>query len=261
MAGNGSTLRADLGGRIALVTGASGGLGSRFARVLAANGAAVVLAARRLDRLEALRDEIRAQGGQAHAVEMDVTSPDSVAAAFQDAEAALGLVDVVVNNSGVSGQTGPLLSVSDEDFEAVMAVNLAGARRVAVEAARRLVAANRGGSIVNIASITGLRIAGGVAAYVTSKAALVQLTRVMALEWARHGIRVNAIAPGYIETDMNREFLTSEAGQALIRRVPQRRLGQPQDLDGPLLLLASEASAFMTGEVLVVDGGHLHSSL
>ena len=231
MGRNGSTFRADLGGRVALVMGASGGLGSQFARVLVANGAAVALAARRIDRLEALRDEIRAQDGRAYAVELDVTSPESVTEAFQAIETGLGLVDVVINNPGVSGQTGPLLSTEDDDFEGVMAVNLAGARRVAVEAARRLVAAGRGGSIINIASITGLRVAGGVAAYVTSKAALVQLTRVMAPEWARHGIRVNAIAPGYIETDMNREFLTSEAGQALIRRVPPRRLGRPQDLE------------------------------
>ena len=230
MSRNGSTFRADLGGRVALVTGASGGLGSQFARVLVANGAAVALAARRIDRLEALRDEIRAQDGRAYAVELDVTSHESVNEAFQAIETGLGLVDVVVNNPGVSGQTGPLLSTEDDDFESVMAVHLAGARRVAVEAARRLVAAGRGGSI-NIASITGLWVAGGVAAYVTSKAALVQLTRVMAPEWARHGIRVNAIAPDYIETDMNREFLTSEAGQALIRRVPQRRLGRPQDLE------------------------------
>jgi NAD(P)-dependent dehydrogenase (short-subunit alcohol dehydrogenase family) len=255
------SISVDLTGRVALVTGASGGLGAHFARVLAGSGAAVALAARRVDRLSTLAAEIVAHGGQAMPVLMDVTSADSVAAGFEAAEAALGPVDIVVNNSGAVGRTDGLLATSEDEFRDVFEVNFMGAERVAVEAARRLVGVGQGGSIINISSVLGFRVAGGVAAYAASKAALVQLTRVLALEWARHGIRVNGIAPGYIRTDLNRDFLASEAGEALRRRVPQKRFGDPEDLSGPLLLLASDASRFMTGETIVVDGGHLHSSL
>lgn len=255
------SISADLRGKVALVTGASGGLGSRFAQALAANGAAVALAARRIDRLEALARELAAAGGRTFPVAMDVTDDASVAAAFEAAQAALGPVDILVNNSGIAGRGAPMRELPPAELAAVLDVNLTGAYRVAREAALRLIAAGREGSIVNIASILALGVSSGVAAYAASKAGLAQLTRAMALEWARHGIRVNALAPGYILTDLNRDFFASEAGKAMIRRIPQRRLGELADLDGPLLLLASDASRYMTGTVLVVDGGHLQAGL
>jgi NAD(P)-dependent dehydrogenase (short-subunit alcohol dehydrogenase family) len=253
--------RLSLSGRRALVTGASGTLGARFAEVLAGAGAAVALAARRTDRMAALRDRIAAGGGTAAVVALDLADADATAPAFDRAEAELGgPIDIVVNNSGVA-VPGALLDQSEEDWARLLAVNLDGARRVSTEAARRLVAAGARGAIVNVASILGLRQGAGVTAYAVSKAALLQLTRQQALEWARHGIRVNALAPGYIETDLNRDFFAGEAGQAMIRRIPQRPLGRPEDLDLPLLLLASDAGGFMTGSVLVADGGHLLSAL
>lgn len=252
--------RFSLEGRIALVTGASGALGARFATTLAGAGASVLLAARRVEKMEALREALAAQGAKVAIARLDVTDPASVAAAFDLAEAELGPVDLLVNNSGVAEPVSALAQ-TDEDWARVFGVNLDGARRMSAEAARRLCNAGRPGAIVNIASILGLRQGTGVSAYASSKAALIQLTKSHALEWARRGIRVNALAPGYIETDLNRDFFASEAGQAMIRRVPQRRLGDPQDLDGALLLLASEAGGFITGAVLTVDGGHLLSPL
>lgn len=247
-----------LDGSVALVTGASGGLGAHFARVLHAAGARVVLAARRADAIAALAAEL---GPRAAAVPLDVTDAEAVARCFDSAEAAFGApCDVVVNNAGIA-VTRPILQQTAEDWDSVLDVNLRGCFLVATEAARRLVAAKRGGAIVNIASIGGLRILQGVAGYTASKAGLVQLTKQMAVELARHGIRVNALCPGYIETPINREFFASEPGQAVIRRVPQRRLGQPEDLTGPLLLLASPAGAHMTGAALVVDGGHSVNAL
>lgn len=249
-----------LDGRQALVTGASSGLGAHFARTLAQAGAHVVLAARRADRLQALAAEIEAGGAQAHALSLDVCDAASVRAGF-DALATLGITpDVVVNNAGVAVSR-PLLEQTEADWDGVVDTNLKGAWLVAQEAARRLVAANKPGSIVNIASITGERVAGGVAPYCASKAGLMQLTRAMALELARHGIRVNALAPGYVVTELNQDFLASAAGDKLRARIPQQRFGQTSDLDGPLLLLTSEAGGFMTGSVLAVDGGHLVSGL
>jgi len=248
-------------GRRALVTGASSGLGRRFARTLAQAGAEVVVAARRAEKLGGLVEEIRTLGGKCVAVSLDVTSAASIAACFSEIERmAGGPADIVVNNAGVT-VTKPLLEHSEKDWDDVVDTNLKGGWMVAQEAARRLVAAKQGGSIVNIASILGERVAGGVAPYAISKAGLVQATKALALELARHDIRVNAVLPGYIVTDLNRDFLQSEAGEKLRSRIPTRRFGQLEHLDGPLLLLASPAGRHMTGAVLAVDGGHLVSSL
>jgi NAD(P)-dependent dehydrogenase (short-subunit alcohol dehydrogenase family) len=249
-----------LDGRTTLVTGASSGLGRHFARTLAAAGAAVAVAARRVDKLDALVDEIAREGGAAHAVALDVTDLASTRAAFEAIAAWRGVPDVIVNNAGVAVSR-PMLEQSEADWDGVVDTNLKGAWLVTQEGARRLVAAGRGGAVVNIASITGERVAGGVAPYCASKAGLLQLTRAMALELAGHGIRVNAIAPGYVATELNRDFLASNAGQRLMARIPQKRFGEPSDLDGALLLLASEAGRFMTGSIVAVDGGHLVSSL
>lgn len=247
-----------LQGSHAFVTGASGGLGAHFARVLHAAGARVALAARRTDALAELAGEL---GEGAAAVPLNVTDGEAVARAFDAAEATFGApCDIIVNNAGIA-VTKPVLQQTEEDWDGVLDVNLRGCFLVATEAARRLVAAKRPGTIVNIASIGGLRILQGVAGYTASKAGLVQLTKQMAVELARHSIRVNALCPGYIETPINREFFASEAGQAVIKRVPQRRLGQPEDLTGALLLLASPAGAHMTGATLVVDGGHSVNAL
>lgn len=251
-------MQLSLDGKVALVTGASGGLGRHFAGVLARAGATVVLAARRVEKLEAAAAEL---GPQGHAVALDVADPVSVADAFAAAEAkAGGPVTVVVNNAGIA-DTRTALDVTPDDWDRVLDTNLTGAFLVAQAAARRMTAAGVPGSIVNIASIAGLRPAGAVAAYCASKAGLVHLTKALALEWARHGIRVNALCPGYVETDINAEFFATDAGKALIKRIPQRRLGKPEELDAPLLLLASDAASYLTGSVLAVDGGHLVSSL
>jgi NAD(P)-dependent dehydrogenase (short-subunit alcohol dehydrogenase family) len=254
------TTESSLAGSIALVTGANGGLGSHFAETLARAGADVAIAARRVDTLSRLRDEMAALGRSVTAVALDVTDPASVAAAFDQAASALGDVTIVVNNAGIA-ITKPLLDHTEEDWLRVIDVNLNGAWRVAQTAARHMVRHQRGGCIVNIASVLGLRVASQVPSYAASKAALIHLTKAMALELARHRIRVNALAPGYVETGINREFFASEAGQAVVKRVPQRRIATPGDLDGALLLLASDAGAYMTGSVLAIDGGHLVSSL
>ena len=249
-----------LDGHTALVTGANGGLGSHFARTLANAGARVALAARRVDTLREVEQGIRKAGGEGHSIALDVTSRDSVAQAFEHAAAALGPVTVVVNNAGIA-VTKPLLEHTEDDWNRVIEVNLTGAWRVAQEAARHMVGHGRGGSIVNIASILGLRVSAQVPGYAASKAAVIHLTKAMALELARHKIRVNALAPGYVETSMNRDLFATEAGQALVKRIPQRRIGDPGELDAALLLLASDAGSYATGTVLVVDGGQLVSTL
>jgi len=243
-------------GKTALVTGASSGLGRHFADVLAREGASVVLAARSIDALEKACGEIKSNGGTARPMAMDVTDSASVEAALTRLEP----FDIVVNNAGISGD-GSAMDLRPEVWDQVIATNLTGVFTVAQATGRRMKEAGRPGSIVNISSILGLRVAGHVAAYAASKAAVIQLTKALALEWARYNIRVNALCPGYIETPLNSEFFTSEPGLALIRRVPQRRLGKLQELDGPLLLLCSDAGSLMTGSELVVDGGHLISSL
>jgi NAD(P)-dependent dehydrogenase (short-subunit alcohol dehydrogenase family) len=244
-----------LSGKSALITGASSGLGLHFASVLARSGAEVTLAARRLDAVTKSALALNEAGYSAHAAPLDVTSPQTIDAIFKQQ----GPFDIVINNAGISGAS-DALEMSREAFEEVIDTNLNGVFAVAQAAARQM-AEGKGGSIVNIASILGLRVAGQLSAYAASKAAVVQLTKALALEWARHDIRVNALCPGYIKTPINTEFFQTEAGQALIRRIPQRRLGQLSDLDAPLLLLASDAGAYMTGAVLAVDGGHLVSSL
>lgn len=243
-------MQADLSGKRILITGASGGLGAHFAAVLAGSGAEVILTAR---REAALADTVADIGPRARAIAMDVTDPASVAAAF----AAAGPLDGLINNAGVT-LTKRAIEIDETDWQNVVETNLTGCWRVAQAAVRAM---PRGGTIINVASILGIRVAGGVLPYCVSKAGVIQMTKALALEWARLNIRVNALAPGYIETDINRDFFATDAGQALIRRIPQRRLGQMADLNGPLFLLASDASSFMTGTVLEVDGGHLVSGL
>jgi NAD(P)-dependent dehydrogenase (short-subunit alcohol dehydrogenase family) len=247
-------------GKVALITGAAGGLGSHFSRVLGQAGATVVLAGRRMQPLADLAAALRADGIVAHPLSMDVTDPDSVATAFEQAESQCGLVDVVVANAGAATSK-PALDLSFNEWGDILDVNLNGGWLVCRQAAARLIRAQRPGSLIVVTSILGHRVAGGVLPYTVSKAGLEQMVRALALEWARHGVRVNALAPGYIQTELNQEFFESDAGQALIRRIPQRRLGRPEDLAGALTLLASDASHYMTGSSIVVDGGHLQSSL
>ncbi len=244
-----------LAGRIALVTGASSGLGRHFALVLARHGADVIVAARRADALAALAAEIEALGRKAYAVTMDVRDAGSVDGAVRDAVDRASAIDILVNNAGIA-MTKPALMTSEEEWRSVVDTNLDGAFRVARATAKVMADAKRGGSIVNIASILGLRVTKQVAPYIAAKAALLRLSEALALEWATHGIRVNAIAPGYVETELNRDFLRSPAGESLVKRVAMRRFGQPDDLDGTLLLLASDAGRYITGATVTVDGGH-----
>lgn len=249
-----------LSGKIALVTGASSGIGRHMAITLANAGAQVIAVARRVDKLQALVDEIRQQGAMAHAVAMDVTSAESVKICFDQIESLTGAPDIIVSNAGTTVGK-PALDQTEADWDFVIDTNLKGCWLVDTEAARRLVKHKKPGSIINIASILGERVAGAVGPYSASKAGVIQMTKSLALEFARYGIRVNAILPGYVMTDLNSEFLTSDAGKRLESRVPFRRFGQMDDMDGPLLLLASDAGHAMTGTALPVDWGHLVSTL
>jgi NAD(P)-dependent dehydrogenase (short-subunit alcohol dehydrogenase family) len=252
----------DLAGRVALVTGASSGLGAQFARTLARAGAGVVLAARRMDRLKALRAEIEAEGGDAHVVTLDVTDTDSIAAAVAHAETQMGAIDILVNNSGV-GTTQKLVDVTPEDYAYIMDTNTRGAFFVAQAVARRMIARSKGeapgtftgGRIVNIASVAGLRVLSRIGVYAMSKAAVIHMTRAMALEWGRHGINVNALCPGYIDTEINHHQWQGEAGQKLIQMLPRKRVGQPQDLDAVLMMLCANESHFVNGAVISADDG------
>jgi 3-oxoacyl-[acyl-carrier protein] reductase len=244
----------DLAGKVALVTGASSGLGVRFAECLAENGAAVALVARRADRLAAVKARIESGGGRAIVVAADVLDRTAMAGAFDAAEKAFGTVTILVNNAGVA-HSGRAVDLPEDEWRRVVGTNLDAVFFWAQEAARRMLAAGRGGSIVNIASVLGLGVAKGVVAYATAKAGVIQLTRALALELAFKGIRVNAIAPGWIVTELNREFLAGEAGVTIKREIPVGRFGEERDLDGPLLLLASDAGRFVTGATIVADGG------
>jgi len=245
-----------LAGRTALVTGASGGLGAHFARVLAGAGARVVVAARREARCRAVADAIRADGGEAMAVALDVTDTAAIDAALDLVTERLGTVELLVNNAGVVERDRRPRALADHGFAAVVGVNLTAVYAMSQRVAERLVAAGRPGCIVNIASLLSVATRTGVPAYCASKAGVAHLTEQMALDLAPHAIRVNALAPGYVKTDLNREMLESAAGEALVARIPQRRLGRMEDLDGPLLLLASDAGRYMTGAIVPVDGGH-----
>lgn len=244
-----------LDGKIALVTGASRGLGRHFALRLAEAGAAVAIAARSVDSLATLADEIVENGGQAKAVAMDVTDANQVRDGIDHIKSALGSIDILVNNSGVAS-TKPAFDVTEADWDFVMDTNLKGAWLVAQAVGRQMAETGNGGKIINIASIASLITLGQLATYCASKAGVSHMTNALAVEWARHNIQVNAIGPGYIETDMNKDYFESGAGKKLLQRVPQRRIGQPSDLDGALFLLASNASDFMTGSLVMVDGGH-----
>lgn len=249
-----------LNGKTALITGASGGLGYHFAKLLAQRGATVILTARRTALIEEAAEQIRQNGGRAHSFTMDVTDERAVSDTFAAVESRVGTADIVINNSGiVIGESA--LKIDQSEWDRVINTNLRGVWTVAREAGKRLVAAQRGGSLINVASILGLRVAKGVSSYAISKAGVIQMTRALSLEWARYQIRVNAIAPGFILTDFNRDYFDSGEGDDTIAQIPQRRVGVPSDLDGTLLLLASDASSYMTGSVVVIDGGHLNSSL
>ena len=245
-----------LKGRVALVTGASSGLGVQFAKALADNGAAVALVARRADRLKSLKDEIEGKGGRAVAIEADVTDHAAVARAFDAAEKAFGTVTILVNNAGIA-HGGRAVEMPPEEWRKVLSTNLDAVFFWAQEAARRLLAAKKQGAIVNIASVLGLAVSKGAVAYAAAKAGVVQVTKALAVELAFKGVRVNAIAPGWFVTEMNDDYLASEAGAAIKREIPMGRFGNPGDLDGALLLLVSDAGSYITGATVVVDGGQV----
>lgn len=252
----------DLSGRVAFVTGASSGLGAQFARTLARAGAGVVLASRRIEKLKELRARIEGEGGDAHVVELDVTDHDSIKSAVAHAETEMGSIDILVNNSGVS-TTQRIQDVTPEDYDFIFNTNVKGAFFVAQEVGKRMLARSRGaapgsftgGRIINIASMAGLKVLPQIGAYCMSKAAVVQMTRAMALEWGKFGINTNAICPGYIDTEINHHHWQTEQGQKLVNMLPRKRVGSPEDLDALLVMLASDQSHFINGAVIAVDDG------
>jgi NAD(P)-dependent dehydrogenase (short-subunit alcohol dehydrogenase family) len=252
----------DLSGRVALVTGASSGLGTQFAKTLAAAGCGVVLAGRRIERLKTLRAEIEASGGDAHVVTVDVTDLHSIRAAVAHAETEMGTLDILINNSGVS-TTQKITDVTEDDYDYVFDTNTKGAFFVAQEVGKRMLARAKGsapgtftgGRIVNIASMAGLRVLSQIGVYCMSKAAVIHMTKAMALEWGKYGINVNAICPGYIDTEINHHHWETEQGQKLIQMLPRKRVGKPADLDGLIVLLASDQSHFVNGAVIAADDG------
>ncbi|MES2422959.1 MAG: SDR family oxidoreductase [Pseudomonadota bacterium] len=252
----------DLSGRVAFITGASGGLGAQFARVLSRSGAAVVLASRRIEKLKDLRAELEGEGGDAHVLELDVTDQGSIQSAVAHAETEVGSIDILVNNSGVS-TTQRLQDVAEEDFDFIFDTNVKGAFFVAQEVGKRMLARARGaapgtytgGRIINIASMAGLRVLPQIGVYCMSKAAVVHMTKAMALEWGKYGINVNAICPGYIDTEINHHHWQTEQGQKLVQMLPRKRVGKPEDLDALLVLLASGQSHFVNGAVIAADDG------
>jgi len=246
----------NLKGRVALVTGASSGLGVQFAKALADNGASVALVARRLDRLSTLKNEIEANGGRAVAIEADVTDRAAMLRAFDSAEKAFGTVTILVNNAGIA-HGGRAVEMPPDEWRRVLSTNLDAVFAWAQEAARRMLAAKKQGAIVNVASVLGLAVAKGAVAYATAKAGVVQLTKALAVELAFKGVRVNAIAPGWFVTEMNEDYLAGEHGAAIKREIPMGRFGNTGDLDGALLLLVSDAGSYITGTTVVVDGGQV----
>ena len=252
----------DLSGRVALVTGAGSGLGAQFARVLARAGAGVALAGRRVERLKTLRAEIEAEGGDAHVVPLDVTDHDGIKSAVAHAETEVGTIDILVNNSGVA-TTQRLTEVTPDDFDYVFDVNTRGAFFVAQEVGKRMIARSQGaapgtftgGRIVNISSTAGLKVMSRIGVYAMSKAAVIQMTKAMALEWGRYGINVNAICPGYIDTELNHHQWETEQGKKLVAMLPRRRLGSPEDLDAVLMMLCANESHFINGAVIQADDG------
>ncbi len=252
----------DLSGRVAFITGASSGLGAQFARTLSRAGAAVVLASRRLDRLKELRAQIEGEGGDAHVIELDVNNPDSIKSAVAHAETEVGSIDILINNSGVS-TTQRIQDVSEADFDFMFDTNVKGAFFVAQEVGKRMLARARGaapgtytgGRIINIASMAGLRVLPQIGVYCMSKAAVVQMTKAMALEWGKFGINVNAICPGYIDTEINHQHWKTEQGKKLVQMLPRKRVGQAKDLDAVLVMLCSDESHFINGAVIAADDG------
>lgn len=252
----------DLSGRVAFITGASGGLGAQFAKTLARSGAAVVLAARRVEKLKSLRAQIEGEGGDAHVLELDVTDLDSIKSAVAHAETEVGSIDILVNNSGVS-TTQRIQDVTEDDYDYVFDVNVKGAFFVAQEVGKRMLARSRGsapgtftgGRIINVASMAGLRVLPQIGVYAMSKAAVVQMTKAFAIEWGRFGINVNALCPGYIDTEINHHHWATEQGQKLVQMLPRKRVGKPEDLDALIVLLASDQSHFVNGAVIAADDG------
>jgi NAD(P)-dependent dehydrogenase (short-subunit alcohol dehydrogenase family) len=252
----------DLSGRVALVTGASSGLGAQFAKTLAKAGAAVVLASRRIDKLKELRADIEAEGGSAHVVALDVTDTVSIKSAVAHAETEVGPIDILINNSGVS-TTQRISDVTEEDYDFIFNTNTRGAFFVAQEVGKRMLARAKGsapgtytgGRIVNIASMAGLKVLPQIGVYCMSKAAVVHMTKAMAVEWGKYGINVNAICPGYIDTEINHQHWQTEQGQKLVQMLPRKRVGKPEDLDALLVMLCARESHFINGAVIAADDG------